>query len=157
MTSRNPVSDSPAPEFSSTPDPAARVSRDDARSRLRLADTWRLLKPYWVSRDGRAGLALLAGVIALNLALVGVNVWLTNWNRVFYNALEAHDFPAFKRQLLAFCAIAAVFIVVSIFKQYYTMMLQMRWRTWLTTDFLSRWLDGQAYYRIEQAHATGQP
>ena len=157
MTSRNPVPDSPAPEFSSTPDPAARVSRDDARSRLRLADTWRLLKPYWVSRDGRAGLALLAGVIALNLALVGVNVWLTNWNRVFYNALEAHDFPAFKQQLLAFCAIAAVFIVVSIFKQYYTMMLQMRWRTWLTTDFLSRWLDGQAYYRIEQAHATDNP
>lgn len=157
MTSRDTVSDHPHPVFPSTPDPAARVSRDDARSRLRLADTWRLLKPYWVSRDGRAGLALLALVIALNLALVGVNVWLTNWNRVFYNALEAHDFPAFKQQLLAFCAIAAVFIVVSIFKQYYTMMLQMRWRTWLTTDFLSRWLDGQAYYRIEQAHATDNP
>jgi putative ATP-binding cassette transporter len=133
------------------------VSRHDARSRLRLRDTWRLLKPYWVSRDGRAGLALLALVVALNLALVGVNVWLTNWNRVFYNALEAHDFPAFRQQLLAFCAIAAVFIVVSIFKQYYTMMLQMRWRTWLTTDFLTRWLEGQAYYRIEQAHATDNP
>jgi putative ATP-binding cassette transporter len=110
-----------------------------------------------VSRDGRAGLALLAVVVALNLALVGVNVWLTNWNRVFYNALEAHDFEAFRQQLLAFCAIAAVFIVVSIFKQYTTMVLQMRWRTWLTTDFLTRWLEGQAYYRIEQAHATDNP
>lgn len=157
MTFRDDFADTPRPAFASMPDPAARVSRDDARSRLRLADTWRLLKPYWVSRVGRGGLALLGLVIALNLALVGVNVWLTNWNRVFYNALEAHDFPAFRQQLLAFCAIAAVFIVVSIFKQYYTMMLQMRWRTWLTTDFLSRWLDGQAYYRIEQAHATDNP
>lgn len=133
------------------------VSASDRRSRLRLGETWKLLKPYWVSVEGRAGLALLAVVVALNLALVAANVWFTNWNRVFYNALEAHDFEAFKHQLLLFSVIAAVFIIIAILKQYYTMMLQMRWRTWLTSNFLARWLDGQAYYRIEQSHSTDNP
>ena len=139
------------------PEMVGPVSAGDRRSKLRLAETWKLLKPYWVSKEGRAGLALLALVVALNLALVAANVWFTNWNRVFYNALENRDFDAFKHQLLLFCMIAAVFIIIAILKQYYTMMLQMRWRTWLTSSFLTNWLDGQAYYRIEQSHSTDNP
>lgn len=129
----------------------------DLRGRLRLRDSWALLKPYWVSEDRKAALGLLAFVVALNLALVAINVWLTNWNRVFYNALEAKDFPAFKTALAQFCAIAAAFIVVAVFKQFYTMRLQMRWRTWMTNRFLGRWTAHQAYYRIEQSRSADNP
>ena len=129
----------------------------DLRGRLRLRDSWALLKPYWVSEDKKAALGLLAFVVALNLALVAINVWLTNWNRVFYNALEAKDFPAFKTALAQFCAIAAAFIVVAVFKQFYTMRLQMRWRTWMTNRFLGRWTSHQAYYRIEQSRSADNP
>jgi len=129
----------------------------DLRGRLRLADSWALLKPYWVSEDRKAALGLLAFVVALNLAVVAINVWLNNWNRVFYNALEAKDFPAFKTALAQFCAIAAAFIVVAVVKQFYTMRLQMRWRTWMTSRFLARWTAHQAYYRIEQSRSADNP
>lgn len=129
----------------------------DVRGQLRLRATWQLLKPYWLSEDRKAGLGLLALVIALNLGLVAANVWLTDWNRLFYNALEARDFAAFKLQLAHFCAIAAVFIVIAIMKQFYTMMLEIRWRTWLTDRWLHRWTSGQAYYRVEQSHGTDNP
>lgn len=129
----------------------------DLRGRLRLRDSWALLKPYWVSEDRKAALGLLAFVVALNLALVAINVWLNNWNRIFYNALEAKDFPAFKTALAQFCAIAAAFIVVAVFKQFYTMRLQMRWRTWMTNHFLGRWTGHQAYYRIEQSRSADNP
>ncbi|VCU68060.1 Inner membrane ABC transporter ATP-binding protein YddA [Pigmentiphaga humi] len=135
----------------------APLSPNDIRGRLRLRATWRLLKPYWVSEDRKAALGLLALVVGLNLALVAANVWLTNWNRVFYNALEVRDFAAFKLQLAHFCAIAAAFIVIAIMKQYYTMMLEMRWRTWLTGQWLRRWTTGQAYYRVEQTHGADNP
>jgi len=129
----------------------------DLRGRLRLADSWALLKPYWVSEDRKAALGLLAFVVALNLAVVAINVWLNNWNRVFYNALEAKDFPAFKTALAQFCAIAAAFIVMAVVKQFYTMRLQMRWRTWMTNRFLARWTAHQAYYRIEQSRSADNP
>ncbi|QHI98886.1 ATP-binding cassette domain-containing protein [Xylophilus rhododendri] len=129
----------------------------DPRGRLRLADSWRLLKPYWVSEDRKAALSLLAVVVGLNLAVVAVNVWLNNWNRVFYNTLESRDFPGFKTALAQFCAIAAVFIVVAVLKQFATMRLEMRWRTWMTNRFLDRWMAHQAYYRIEQGGSADNP
>ena len=129
----------------------------DPRGRLRLRESWALLKPYWVSEDRKAGLVLLAVVVGLNLAVVAVNVWLNNWNRIFYNTLEQRDFPGFKTALWQFCAIAAVFIVVAVLKQFATMRLQMRWRTWMTGRFLDRWMAHQAYYRIEQGGRADNP
>lgn len=129
----------------------------DPRGRLRLRDSWAMLKPYWVSEDRKTALTLLGIVVALNLAVVAVNVWLNNWNRVFYNTLESRDFPAFKTALWQFCAIAAVFIVVAVLKQFVTMRLEMRWRTWMTGRFLDRWLAHQAYYRIEQGASSDNP
>lgn len=129
----------------------------DRRGRLRLKDSWALLRPYWVSEDRKAALGLLGLVVALNLAVVAINVWLNNWNRVFYNALETKDFPAFKTALAQFCAIAAAFIVVAVVKKFYTMRLEMRWRTWLTDRFVTRWTAHQAYYRIEQSGSADNP
>jgi putative ATP-binding cassette transporter len=138
-------------------EPAGPAADGDRRGRLRLRESWALLKPYWVSEDRRAAWGLLALVVGLNLALVAVNVWMTNWNRVFYNTLEARDFPGFKTALLQFCAIAAAFIGVAVANRFFTMRLQMRWRTWMTGRFVGRWLGAQAYYRIEQAGSADNP
>ena len=139
----------------STPD--ALPPPEDAREKLRLRESWALLKPYWVSEDRKVGLSLLAVVVGLNLAVVAVNVWLNNWNRIFYNTLESRDFAGFKTALFQFCAIAAVFIVVAVLKQFATMRLEMRWRTWMTGRFLDRWMAHQAYYRIEQGGRADNP
>jgi len=139
------------------PGPAVPAEALKNQSRLRLAATWALIKPYWKSDDRKAGLGLLTLVVALNLGIVYINVLLNEWNRVFYNAIEQRDFVSFKALLLRFSWIAACFIVLAISRQYYQMMLQMRWRTWMTGTFLRRWLGHQAYYRIEQTHSTDNP
>lgn len=139
------------------PGPAVPAEALKNQSRLRLAATWALIKPYWGSEDRKAGLGLLTLVVALNLGIVYINVLLNEWNRVFYNAIEQRDFVSFKALLLRFSWIAACFIVLTISRQYYQMMLQMRWRTWMTGTFMQRWLGHQAYYRIEQTHSTDNP
>ncbi|MDF6460911.1 ABC transporter ATP-binding protein/permease, partial [Escherichia coli] len=45
----------------------------------------------------------------------------------------------------------------SIMRLYYSMMLQMRWRTWITGSFLDDWLSKQAFYRLEQTHSADNP
>lgn len=139
------------------PGPAVPAEALKNQSRLRLAATWALIKPYWKSDDRKAGVGLLLLVVALNLGIVYINVLLNEWNRVFYNAIEQRDYASFKLLLVRFSWIAAAFIVLAISRQYYQMMLQMRWRTWMTGTFLRRWLGHQAYYRIEQTHATDNP
>jgi len=148
---------STTPTSVTVPGPAVPAQALKIQSRLRMAATWALIKPYWKSEDRKAGLGLLTLVVALNLGIVYINVLLNEWNRVFYNALEQRDYASFKVLLLRFSWIAAFFIVAAISRQYYTMMLQMRWRTWMTGRFMDHWMGHQAYYRIEQTHTTDNP
>ena len=56
--------------------------------RSTLATVWRIAAPYFRSEDKLAGRGLLAAVIAIELALVALDVLLNQWNNRFYNALQ---------------------------------------------------------------------
>ena len=119
-------------------------------SRPLLRDASRILLPYWWSEDRGAALGLLAAIVLLNLGSVYVLVLLNEWNRVFYDALAQRDFSAFTRELGHFCRLATLFIVTAVYRQYLTQTLEMRWRKWLTGEFLGRWLADRAYYHFER-------
>ena len=114
---------------------------------------WKLAAPYWSSEERWAARALLALVTALTLGLVFLNVLLNDWNREFFEAIQNKDFASFGPLLLRFSVLAAIFIVGAVFRLYFTQMLQMRWRIWLTRHFLDRWFDGHAYYQLEVGQA----
>ncbi len=125
-----------------------------------LHDVWRLSRPYFRSEEKWSAWTLLISIIALNLAMVGMNVVLNFWNRLFFNALQAKDWAAFWELLLTwrrtpsgfimpgFCEVAAVYILVAVYATYLNQWLQIRWRRWMTTRFLDEWLADRAYYRI---------
>ena len=47
-----------------------------------------------------------------------------------------------------FCLFAALFIVIAVTRVYLSQLLQIRWRRWMTHQFIDRWLSDRAYYRI---------
>ena len=47
-----------------------------------------------------------------------------------------------------FCELAAVFIGIAVYAVYLNQWLQIRWRRWMTTEFLDEWLADRAYYHI---------
>ena len=63
--------------------------------RSTLATVWRIAAPYFRSEDKWAGRGLLAAVIAIELAIVGINVLLNQWNSRFYNALQERNWDNF--------------------------------------------------------------
>ena len=63
--------------------------------RSTLATVWRIAAPYFRSEDKWAGRGLLAAVIAIELAIVGINVLLNQWNSRFYNALQERNWDSF--------------------------------------------------------------
>ena len=60
-----------------------------------LATIWRLAIPYFRSEDRWPGRMLLASVVAIELAIVGINVLINQWNARFFNALQERDWDAF--------------------------------------------------------------
>ena len=124
-----------------------------------LGDAWALARPYWSSEERGRALLLLGAVVALNLSLVAMTVVLTYWQRAFYNALEQKDAATFWTLLLlggeaegswfpGFCLVAAAYILIAVYQLYLRQALEIRWRRWLTQDYLDRWLADRAYYRI---------
>jgi putative ATP-binding cassette transporter len=110
---------------------------------------WRIASPYFYSEDRWAGRILLAAVIAIELAIVGLNVLLNSWNNAFYNALQDKDWDAFIYQLGYFCVLATAFILLAVYQLYLNQWLQIRWRRWLTQTYLDRWLSGANHYRMQ--------
>jgi putative ATP-binding cassette transporter len=114
-----------------------------------LRDAWRLAKPYFVSDDKKAAWGLLAAVVGLNLLLVFINVRINFWNNDFYNTLQNLDEHKFFVELWVFTYLAVAYIVTGVYATYLQQMLQIRWRRWLTRQYLHDWLEGKAYYRLQ--------
>jgi len=110
---------------------------------------WALTRPYWVSEGRRRGLMLLAAVVGFTLALVWIEVQFNSWNKGFYDTFENKDRLGFYLELGRFTLLAVIFIVLAVYKQYLQQMLMIEWRAWLTENYMSDWLSGQAYYRLQ--------
>ena len=114
-----------------------------------LAAVWRIASPYFYSEDRWPGRLLLAAIIAIELALVAINVLLNTWRNTFYNALQNHDWNTFVYQLGYFCVLATIFMVLAVYQLYLNQWLQIRWRNWMTRVYLDHWLSGSNHYRMQ--------
>ena len=110
---------------------------------------WTLTKPYWVSKERRVGLILLATVIGLTLMGVWLEVQFNTWNRDFYNTFETRNQAEFFYQLGTFTLLAVIYIVNGVYRLYFQQMLMIEWRSWMTERFLAAWMQGRAYYRLQ--------
>jgi putative ATP-binding cassette transporter len=114
-----------------------------------MATIWRLALPYFRSEDRLAGRLLLGSVILIELAIVGINVLINQWNARFYNALQDRNWDGFVSELLFFCLLAAIFIVLAVYQLYLNQWLQIRWRRWMTERYLESWLRDAGHYRMQ--------
>jgi vitamin B12/bleomycin/antimicrobial peptide transport system ATP-binding/permease protein len=117
--------------------------------RSTLATVWRIASPYFRSEDKWAGRGLLASVIAIELALVAIDVLLNQWSNRFFNALQEYNFDVFVREIGVFCLLATCFIALAVYQLYLNQWLQIRWRRWLTRHYLGEWLHRANHYRMQ--------
>jgi putative ATP-binding cassette transporter len=126
--------------------------------RSTLATVWRIAAPYFRSEDKWAGRALLASVIAIELALVAIDVLLNQWSNRFYTGLQEKNWDVFVREIGVFCLLATFFIALAVYQLYLNQWLQIRWRRWLTQRYLGEWLHGANHYRMQlQGDAADNP
>jgi putative ATP-binding cassette transporter len=122
-----------------------------AAAKATTGRVWTLTTPYFSSEEKWKARALLAAIVVLNLGAVYMLVQINEWNRLFYDALQNKDQAVFWQQLLRFTYLAFAYIIIAVYRFYLTQLLELRWRAWMTTHYLQRWLAGQAFYRMELA------
>ena len=89
--------------------------------------------------------------------MVYLAVLFNDWNKLFYDALQDKNEAVFWAQLGRFTWLAFTFIILTVYKFYLTQLLEVRWRAWMTSHYLQRWLDGQVFYRLELMRFQHQP
>ena len=85
-------------------------------------------------------------------------VLINQWNSRFYNALQERNWDSFVSEIIYFSVLAAVFIVLAVYQLYLNQWLQIRWRRWMTAQYLGDWLHQANHYRMQlQGDAADNP
>lgn len=119
---------------------------------------WYLTKSYWQSEEkGRASL-LLGAIVVLTLGVVLMLLQINEWYNSFYSALQNYESEKIFYELLRFCGLAFVYIILAVYAFYLRQVLAIRWRRWLTNAYIDRWMSDKTYYRLQMfGTATDNP
>ena len=108
-----------------------------------------LITPYWNSEEKKSARLYLAAIITLTIAAVYMTLLLNEWFNSFYSALQNYDSGAVYRGLLRFTGLAFAHIAFAVYSYYLQQRLALRWRKWMTKNYLAKWTGRQMYYRLE--------
>jgi vitamin B12/bleomycin/antimicrobial peptide transport system ATP-binding/permease protein len=103
---------------------------------------------FWTGTTQSRAWGLTVGLAASLVLSTYATVYLNNWNRLFFDALENRDVAGVKSAIVVFVGIivcmAAIGVAIVITRE----TLQVRWRQWLVEKLVERWLDRQRFYRL---------
>ena len=132
--------------------------QDFSISKQFFKDVWYLTKSYWQSEEKKKAFFLLACIIALTLGVVYMLVQLNHWYNSFYTALQEYKSEKIYDELVRFCYLAAIYIVMAVYAYYLQQCLIINWRRWLTEKFIDIWMKNKTYYHLQMfGHDTDNP
>ncbi len=115
---------------------------ETARARI-----WPL--PAYRALERRIAVAMVVFLVVINQAEVAIIVRLNFFNRAWFDAIQQRNEAVFWEQLLlVFTPYAFLYVAMTVVEFFVQSMLVIRWRTWLTDHFVSRWLARHNHYRI---------
>ncbi|WP_349962472.1 ABC transporter ATP-binding protein/permease [Rhizobium sp. ZPR3] len=119
-----------------------------ARKSYLLTRFWISARGYWSRRGDRLAWPCSIGLlslIALNVCFqYGINIW----NRSIFDAIEQRNAHTVYFLSVVFPPLVLGSVALVTIQVYVRMMIQRRWRFWLTTALIARWLDNGRYYQL---------
>lgn len=141
---------------------ALQPNQDDSQRKVPDVETlarrfWKVAAPYWFSDDKVGARWRLAAVFALTLGTTGISVCFNFLGRDFYNALANKDQEQFTKQLLYYLFGFATGIPVFVLRDYAKDTLSLRWRSWMTSYYMERYLKNRTFYKIQSLSIIDNP
>lgn len=121
---------------------------ESERRRLLLRRFLNTAARFWRGPGRVRAWILTGGLLAIIVAVVGAAYAMNLWNRAIFDALERRDAPLVGKLALVYVAILFVSVVLAIIQVALRTSLQRRWRHWVTTHIIDRWLSNGRYYQL---------
>ena len=96
---------------------------DSLPFKVSALSAFRMIKLYWCSKDSK-----------------------NSWLLLFF---IVYDISGFWYQLMWFCGLATIHVLVSVYNSYLRARLCINWRRWFTSKVLSDYLSEDSYYKIQ--------
>jgi putative ATP-binding cassette transporter len=105
--------------------------------------------PSFELLERRLASAMVVLLVVINQAQVGMQLRLSFFSRDWFDSIQSKDEAAFWSQLFfVFVPWAFLFITTAVVEFVVTSTLIIRWRRWLTGNYVSRWLESHTHYRM---------
>ncbi|KAF7600511.1 MAG: hypothetical protein CGU28_02720 [Candidatus Dactylopiibacterium carminicum] len=109
-----------------------------------------LFLPFWLSREARVAIPMLLLILAITFYGVYLSIWANELLGQFTDALVGRQWGAIKSLFIVSVAVAIADSCLTYVRVMLDSRLKLRWRVWMTRQFLDRWTTAGAYYAIER-------
>ncbi len=138
-----PLPDAIEPDPGLTPEEAER-----ARKKYLLKRFWISARGYWGRHGDGFAWPCSIGLLAMICLNVGFQYGINLWNRGIFDAIERHDAGRVYYLGAVFPPLVLGSVILVTSQVYVRMMIQRRWRKWLTRSLIARWLANGRYYQL---------
>ncbi|AEH85224.1 ABC transporter ATP-binding protein/permease [Mesorhizobium opportunistum] len=121
---------------------------EQARKKYLLRRFWIGGRGYWGRQGDKLAWPLTIGLLILIVINVGFQYGINVWNRAFFDAIEQRNVHTVYVLSAIFLPLVAGSASLVIAQVYLRMTMQRRWRSWLTTSVIARWLTNGRYYQL---------
>src|SRR6195952_4494089 len=138
----------PPPELLESDKQLSPEEAEQARKDYLLTRFWISAKGYWGKGGDRLAWAFSIGLLILIVTNVGFQYGINVWNRAIFDAIEKRDSATVLYLTAVFFPLAVGSVLIGVVQVYARMGIQRRWRAWLTSSVLTRWLANGRYYQL---------
>ena len=108
----------------------------------------RLALLFWRGATRRKAWILTGALLGCILLNLGAAVAINRWNKYFFDALQNKDQSLILWSLGIVAVLALFSAAAGVAQLQARMRLQLRWREWLTTTLVRRWLEKRRFYQV---------
>jgi putative ATP-binding cassette transporter len=140
--------DAPPPEILETDPGLSPEEAEQIRRHYLLKRFWISAKGFWGVAGGSLAWVLTGGLLVLIFLQLSFQYGINLWNRAIFDALEKRDAAVVLHLTAVFFPLAIGSVLLGVIQIYTRMGIQRRWRAWLTSSVISRWLKNGRYYQL---------
>lgn len=140
--------DAPPPEILETDPGLSPEEAEQIRRHYLLKRFWISAKGFWGVAGGRLAWVLTGGLLVLIFLQLSFQYGINLWNRAIFDAIERRDAAVVLHLTAVFFPLAIGSVLLGVIQVYTRMGIQRRWRAWLTSSVISRWLKNGRYYQL---------
>lgn len=126
-------------------------------SQARWRDAWRLASGYWTSPDWKFAWFALITLFFFQFGTAFILLRTNQWQRQFFDVIEQRNASQLVPLMIVFLGIMAMQVVMILTENLIDGLLSIRWRTYLTRDYLDRWMRRNRYAEIERLRIIDNP